>query len=288
MPEPGQAAPATLAALALAKEGRVIDLSSGWWRRMPGAAPHPQLEVVTYRTPRGQRIGGDIEMLRPEANEARVGFMSELVIGTTHSGTHIDAHCHIACGERDAWHGGYSADEWLGDFGALRDDASTLDPIIARGVLLDAAALHGVDALPAGHPIDAAQLQACARRQGVEVRAGDVVLTRTGLMRHWPDESAMDACFGSGVTLEGARWLSERQVRAVGADNVAFEADPSGVPGNPLPVHVHLLRDHGIPIMEWVLLEELAAVADRPFLFIALPLTIEGASGSMIRPLAIV
>jgi kynurenine formamidase len=74
----------------------------------------------------------------------------------------------------------------------------------------------------------------------------------------------------------------------VGGDTVCLEVQPSGIDGNPQPVHLHLLREHGIPIMEWVRCEEIARDEVYEFLFIALPLPIRGATGSMIRPIAIV
>jgi len=51
-----------------------------------------------------------------------------------------------------------------------------------------------------------------------------------------------------------------------------------------MPVHVHLLVEHGIQCLN---LEELAQAAVREFLFIALPLKIEGAIGSPVRPVAV-
>jgi kynurenine formamidase len=54
-----------------------------------------------------------------------------------------------------------------------------------------------------------------------------------------------------------------------------------------MPVHVHLLVEQGIYIMECLNLEELSAARVYEFQFIAAPLKIRGATGSPIRPLAI-
>lgn len=278
---------ALVEALRMVTRGVVYDLGSGWWRRMPGAEPHPTLEVLTYRTPRGQQIEGDIEFLDAGTNHVQYGFMSELVMGTTHTGTHIDALCHVTCGSDNSWFGGGSSDVLLGDFGAREHDASRLPPIIERGVLLDIPRLLDVETLERSQPVGAEELEAASRAQSVVVRAGDVVLVRTGQMRYWPDVEAMRAIDGAGVSLDGAVWLSEREVRAVGADTVCFEVQPSGIDGNPQPVHLHLIREQGVPILEWVRCEELAAAGVFEFLFVALPLTIRGASGSMVRPVAI-
>ena len=281
------AATALLEALALPRRGIVHDLSSGWWHGMPVVDCHPQFNVLSYRTPRGLHNQRDLDFIA-EDNDVRFSFISELMTGTAHTGTHMDALCHITCGDDHSWHGGVSADTHLGDFGALSDDASTLGPLIARGVLLDVAGALGGERMPAGFGIDGALLQRTAQAQGVELRAGDVVLVRTGQMRDWPDLEAMAPSEGAGVDLDGARWLSGHRPAAVGADTSSFEQLPSQVPGNPHPVHLHMLRENGIPIMEWVDCEALAREQAWTFLFVALPLSIRGATGSMIRPVAIV
>jgi kynurenine formamidase len=73
----------------------------------------------------------------------------------------------------------------------------------------------------------------------------------------------------------------------VGGDNPALEVFPSGRRGDPQPVHRTLIFERGIPILEWVNQEELARDAVSEFLFICLPLTVKGATGSLVRPLAI-
>lgn len=119
---------------------------------------------------------------------------------------------------------------------------------------------------------------------------GSVVLFRTGLMKYWDDsERYLGTGVGvPGVSLSGARWLTDRGVLAVGSDTASFEHKPEWtVPA--LDVHVHLLVERGVPIMESVQLEELAA--DRVhsgFHFVAAPLRIKGGTGSPIRPLAFV
>jgi kynurenine formamidase len=153
---------------------------------------------------------------------------------------------------------------------------------------LDIPRLHGLDHLPAHHAVDSADLAGAAKAQGVELLRGDVVRVRTGQMSFWPDLQAMEVAAGSGVSIDGSTWLLERRPAAVGADTVGFELAPSDVPGHPSPVHEQLIKDHGVPIMEWVACEQLAADEAYEFTFICLPLTVRGASGSMVRPIAVV
>ena len=63
---------------------------------------------------------------------------------------------------------------------------------------------------------------------------------------------------------------------------------PSTVDGNPHPVHIELLIERGIYIIEMVNCEELARDRVYEFCFVCLPLSITGATGSMVRPVALV
>lgn len=276
------------AAMGQVSKGRVYSLESRWWRGMPGHPVHPRFEVLTYRSPRGEQVQKDQDYLNPPENTINYGFVSELISGTSHTGTHIDALCHVTCGEGATWHGGFSSEEFLGDFGALNSDASELGPIVARGVLLDIPKAIGEDYCRAEYGITGADMDAAVEAQGIEVRPGDVILVRTGQMQFWPDMEAMEVATNSGVNIDGSHWLKEREPLAVGADNVAFEVAPSGVEGSSQPVHVHLIHEHGIPIMEWVNLEQLAADGVYEFTFICLPLGVIGATGSMVNPIAVV
>jgi kynurenine formamidase len=272
-------------ALRLARTGRAYDLSSGWWPGMPLSEGHPPFQVLTYRSPAGERNQGDVAFLAH--NPLNYGWISELLMCTMHTGTHIDALAHTTCGPEAAWHGGHSSYKELGDFGPLNNDASELPPLVTRGVTFDIPGALGVERLGRSQPVGVTELEAAAARQRLELRSGDVALVRTGTMLHWPDVTSLAECEGTGLTLEGALWLLDHGVVAVGGDNVALEVDPSGRPGDPQPVHRTLIHERGIPILEWVYQEELARDGVSEFLFVCLPLTVKGATGSMVRPLAI-
>ena len=107
--------------------------------------------------------------------------MSELVIGTTHTGAHIDAHAHMTVGDDDHWHGG-SARTDLGDFGPVRGDATEIPPLWRRGVLYDVPGHRGAEALAAGEPVTADELLAIEAETGLAAGAGDVALVRTGYL----------------------------------------------------------------------------------------------------------
>ena len=278
-----------LRATRLVRQGKVIDLALPRFRGMPLFPGHPAFEVHAFRTPRGLRVGGD----RPWGphNDVGLGYMSEVVSGSMHSGAHIDALAHMTIGPEARWYGGSTADQHLGDFGPTRGDGSKLPPILTRGVLLDVPAYRGLDALPKGEPVSAAELQAVAGAQGVSVERWDVVLVRTGLLRYWPDPQQMAEHRGAGPDLSAARWLAEQGVVASGSDTETYEVQPApdpGVPSNPQPVHTHLLIEHGIYIMESLYLEHAARERAYEFLFVALPAKIVGTTGSLVDPVAVV
>lgn len=283
LPQSGGVTEVALEALRIPRRGRAYDLSSGWWPGMPLAEGHPPFQVLTYRSPWGERNQGDISFLQD--NPLNFGWISELLMCTMHTGTHIDALAHTTCGPDASWHGGHSAYTELGDFGPLNNDASELPPLVTRGLSLDIPGALGVEQLSASFPVGVEELQLACERQGVHPDRGDVVLVRTGTMLHWPRVELMPQ--GAGLSPEGAQWLADKGVAAVGADNPALEVEPSGRPGDPQPVHRTLIYEHGIPILEWVFQEELARDEVWEFLFVCLPLTIKGATGSLIRPLAI-
>jgi len=272
---------------ALIRTGRMFRLARDRFPKMPLFPGHPAFEVISYRTPQGIRAAGDQPWGAP--NDAGLGYLSELVMGTTHTGAHIDAHAHMTVGTGDRWHGGSARTE-LGDFGPLRGDATEIPPLWRRGVLYDVPGFRGTESLAAGEPVGAAELEAIEREHGLAAGAGDVALVRTGYLAHWPDPDRLAAHRGAGPDITAARLLADRGVVATGSDTETYEVQPApdrGTPANPQPVHTILLIDRGIYILESLDLEELARAGAREFLFVALPLAIRGATGSMVDPVAV-
>jgi kynurenine formamidase len=160
----------------------------------------------------------------------------------------------------------------------------TITPIIGRGVLVDVPRLLGTEVLEPGYEIGADLLETAQ----LDVGAGDGVLIRTGWGRYWsdPDHFVSRASGTPGPGPEAARWLAKRQVRWCGSDTLTFECMRPAQ--TELPVHRALLVDAGIPIVEALDLEDIAADGHAEFLVIAVPLRLRGATGSPLRPLAVV
>jgi kynurenine formamidase len=202
-----------------------------------------------------------------------------------HSGTHIDALCHQACGVK--LFGGLATDSVESPTGFTRLGVETVPPLLGRGVLLDVAGWKGA-VLPPKYSISADDLRGCAEAQGSPVNRGDVLLVRTGYAALWRNEPGyLDA---AGVGKSGTLWAAEQGVVAVGADNMAWDAPEDRDPetGATLFAHVYLLPQKGIFILENLNLEELARDRCYAFAFVGIPLKLVGATGSPLRPLALV
>jgi kynurenine formamidase len=263
--------------LSLIRTGRVYSLEQILEPGIPYWAGHPPLVVTPYVR------HGDM----PELEPASVG--NEITMIPMHGCTHIDAVCHIAKridGDLQFF-GGVKVRDVISNTGYSALGAENFPPIILRGVLLDVAAHHGVDVLPDSYGITGDDLEECAREQGVQIRENCAVLIHTGFSKYWRTDNARFSNCGAGPNIDGARYLAEHRVSAVGSDTEAVEQWPFAPDGPPLPVHTYLIAEHGILHIESLYLDSLAADKVYEFVFIALPLRIRGATGSQIHPIAI-
>jgi kynurenine formamidase len=166
--------------------------------------------------------------------------------------------------------------------------------IAGRGVLLDIAALKGVEWLEAGTPITSDDLDAAAERQGgVDVGSGDILLFRTGWRRKYLREQDPVAFMAGepGLGQDCCEWLRQRDVAAVCSDNWAIEVLPGESPDVVFNVHMVLIRDMGMTLGEILDFEELAADCAQEgrydFFLTGPPIKFRRAVGSPINPLAI-
>jgi kynurenine formamidase len=257
------------------RRSKVYDLAQPYFVGMPHFPTHPPfLFGLTKKH-------GDM------VSESGMSSCADAIALGSHVGTHIDALCHFS--SHGKLHGGVEAKTVQSDGGGIgRHSVDTIAPMLRRGVLLDIAAKFNTEALPADFIITPEHLESAAKAQNVAVENGDVLLLRTGWARFWNDAAryitgghGMNPA-GPGPELDGARWLSKQGVFAAGSDTVAFERVPGA-----MPVHVHLLVENGIHIIEALNLEELARDRIYEFVFVAAPLKIRGGTGSPIRPLAL-
>lgn len=268
----------TDALLAVVRQGvRVFDLGRPMFAGMPQSPNHPRF---THTLPR--RHG---DMVRADGGSAA----NDLLVTGTHVGTHIDALAHVSHDGR--LYGGADAAAAGRGGRYLELGVHTIAPMVCRGVLLDVPRALGMPACEAAYEITPADLQATLARQDTDLATGDVVLVRSGWGRRFEEGSEAYRGVSTGVPgvgEAGARWLAEWAPLAVGADTIAFEHLPAGGGHAVLPAHRVLLVEHGVYIVEALALDELAAAGVHEFTFVLVPLPILGATGSPVRPLAVV
>jgi kynurenine formamidase len=218
-------------------------------------------------------------------------YADDYVFMALQAASQWDALAHVFYDEQ--LYNGFSSSE-VTVHGAGRCAVDRLSPGVAgRGVLLDIARLKGVSWLEAGEAILPGDLDAAAAEQDVEVRAGDVLLVRTG-WRHMFVERRDARAFKAGepgLSVTCAEWLHRHDVAAVACDNFAVEVIPGEYDDEYLPLHMILLRDMGMPLGEILDFEALAAdcASDGIYecFFCAPPLKFTRGVGSPINPLAL-
>jgi kynurenine formamidase len=261
---------------AIAGGVRIFDLGRPMEVGMPQSPNHPQFLIALAR-----RHGDSV---RADGGSAA----NEIIVTGGHVGTHIDALSHVS--QEGRLHGGLDAADAQrgGRFSQL--GVETIAPMVCRGWLLDVPAALGLEACAPGYEITPDDLEKAASEGRVDVAPGDVVLVRSGWAQRWDDREAYIGV-DSGVPGPGeraSRWLAALGPRAVGADSIAFEHLAPGAGHALLPAHRVLLVDHGVHIIETLNLEELAHARVYEFAFVLAPLPLVGATGSPVRPLAVV
>lgn len=260
------------AALALARMGRVYDLGLEINERIPHGPDFVRFSLAFTSTPEGTGAQSPFQ------------YSAEMITGALHVSTHIDALIHIQAEGRV--HGGALASESRGDRGWKEQGIETVPPILGRGLFLDIARAKGATQLADGTEVTVADLQSALAASGEQIRAGDIVLVRTGKIREFYSDPAAFQGGEPGVGREGAIWLYEQGMAVLATDTTGTEPLPFRDPAQ--TTHRAMLVDRGVHLIENLMLEELSRDMVKAGLFIALPLKISGATGSWIRPVLVV
>ncbi|MFT3851328.1 MAG: cyclase family protein [Ilumatobacteraceae bacterium] len=233
------------------------------------------------------------------AFESGARFTDDLMTLYLQSSTQWDALAHVYYD--DQLYNGFSARS-VDSRGAHKDGIDkTCSKYVGRGILLDAARWREVDRIPPNERLTGSDLDAIARSQGVELRSGDIILLRTGLMSTWVENGNWSEFHKpqGGLHYTAAEWLHDHQIAAIAADNTAVEAqvpiviDAKGHSTSPERLWFHMIvqRDMGMCLGELWFLEELAtdcAAAGTYDCFLSAPaLRVTGGVGSPLNPVAL-
>src|SRR5436853_3567802 len=270
------------------KSARVFDLSFTWNEQSPVLSLNPPYSFALNRTHKmTHEIFG-------QAPGSRVSWASEIMYFSGQPGAPtIEAIGHI--GRDLKLHGGVdavAATSTPAGIGAnLGIDSFPADLMVNRVVLLDVArqmASGRPDPLPPGFEITGAHLEQTSKAQGVEVRKGDSVMIRTGWGQYFAKDNGKYLGEQSpGPGRDSARWIIDKGVRLAGDDTATFEKRPAAYGKELFSVHMMLLADNGIYIVENANLEPLSAARAHVVCLIVAPLRIQGASGSPLRVIAL-
>jgi kynurenine formamidase len=216
----------------------------------------------------------------------RRGSNEEIVITEIGQvGTQLDGFAHQT--HEDSLYNCFKVSESSTRAGFTKLGVEKVGALITRGVLIDVAALKGVDILPDTYEITVADLQQALQRQNLTLQPGDAVIINTGWGKLWGKDNAryVKSCPGIGVA--AAEWLAKQDPMLVGSDNWPVEVAPNPDPQISLPVHQIMLVVNGIHLLENLKLDELVAKRVNEFAFIMQPLKVQGGSGSTVAPVAV-
>ena len=267
-----------LQAAALIREGKIYELGRVYEPGMP-LFPGRHYSLTIPGSPTGGPFGRNNIVYHDEMISGQLGQVGTQFDGLGHIGTRADG--------EDVFYNGNRRSEFGTAGGLDKLGVEKVGVFVTRGVLIDVAAYKGVERLPVGTVITAADLQSALQRQSVTLAAGDVVLIHTGHGSLWMVDNEEYNRGAPGIGVEAALWLAEQKIVMTGADTWPVEVIPAEDSELAFPVHQELIARRGIYNIENLDLAELAADEVYEFAFLFAPVKFKGATGSPGNPVAI-
>lgn len=212
-------------------------------------------------------------------------YNDDLVMGWNGIGSQLDGFGHV--GVDNVYYNGAKAADFVAPDGLKKYGMETYPPMVARGVLLDMAAYYGKDIVPEGTAFNRAEIDAVLKRQKIAIREGDVVLFHTGWVTLIGKENERYRSVEPGLGKEGALYLADLNITAVGADNFGVEVVPFEEGTGQYEIHQIMLAKKGIFLLENMNTGPLAQEKVYEFLFVLGQPRITGAVQAIINPVAI-
>jgi kynurenine formamidase len=261
-----------LRAIRLIRSGEVVELGHELSATMPFFGTR-RFDVHTKRT-----------FMNVPSN--RRGSNEEIVITEIGQvGTQLDGFVHQT--HENSLYNCFKVDEIASRSGFTKLGIEKIGALITRGVLIDVAALKGVDMLPDNYEITVEDLEQALQRQNLQLQPGDAVIIHTGWGKLWGQDNARYVKSCPGVGVKAAEWLVQQDPMLVGSDNWPVEVAPNPDKEISLPGHQIFLVVNGILLLENMKLDELAAKRLHEFAFMIQPLKVKGGSGSTVAPIAV-
>lgn len=273
-----------LDAIRLVRRGRVFDLAHVLHADIPafpGRTFRQYLTTNAHHTNRRRPDAGAEGWGRNDVN-----WVVEQVTATQQMGTHMDGLNHLQVGERT--YNGHRIADIAEEWGTNKLGIDTLPQVVTRGLLVDVAAVRGVERLEPGDVVTPADVEAALQRSGLKVRAGDAVLLHTGWGALWGVDNERYGGGEPGPGRELADWLVDHRVALTGCDTWSYGPVPPEHPAEPFVVPQTLNTHHGVVVVENLRLAEVASEGLTEFLLVISHAKLRGATGAWIAPLAIV
>ncbi|MGR4850587.1 cyclase family protein [Streptomyces sp. LARHCF252] len=260
-------------------------------RRVPLALPLRQNGVQTGMIPgRVDPLHVMVQVNQELFGPGTVACSDDAVTMGLQAATHWDALPHVSHSGRI--YNGRPADSITAHGGAGFSGIDKVRHLVSRGVLLDVARARGTDRLDGGYAVTPEDLDAAEELAGTRVRAGDIVLVRTGQVQVCLAGDRHAYAYPSpGLSIRTPEWFHARDVAAVANDTLTFEVFPPEVDDLWLPVHALDLVEMGMPQGQNWNLEKLSTACGEAgryaFLLTATPEPFAGATGSPVAPVAV-
>lgn len=262
------------------QSARIIDLNFIWDSKSPILSLNPPFAMslhTSHRETKGFIPGG-------------IAFAEDMMFFSgQHGAPTIDALGHISDNGKHFNGTDAEANEEATGLKTLGIESYSKAKYVNRAVLLDVASFKKVDALSPGQEITADDLEATAKAEGIEIKAGDSVLIRTGYGKYFESDRAKYSGPRPGPGESAAKWLAGKKIFLAGDDQMSFEVVTDK--GSIFPCHRILIADSGIYIVENLNLEELSKVLAESrtyeFVLVMNPPKIRGATGMAVNAFAL-
>ena len=261
-----------IAAAALVRTGQAMSLARDLDTHQSANNPSPVRHTMCY-----------------QAHEP-IGAIDELSLGLHgFSLTHLDAIAHVYRGQ-DVYNGRKAAEVATPGGLTFCDILAQRNGIFTRGVLLNIAAVRGVDWLTPDQGVYAADLEAAEQRQGIRVESGDCIFVYTGLQKREAAQGPENLGQRVGIMPDALEWMHRREIAVYSGDCVDAIPNPYGM-RYAIYFHAIALAAMGLILLDIPALEPLVEQCERlkrsDFLLTMAPLRLKGGTGSPVNPIAV-
>lgn len=203
--------------------------------------------------------------------------------------THLDAVAHCYRGE-DVYNGRKAAEVALPGGLTFADIHVQKEGMFTRGVLLNIAAVRGVDWMSPEDGVHAEDLTAAEERQGIRVESGDCIFVYTGLQKREAAEGPENLGQRVGIMPDAIRWMHKREIAVYSGDCVDAFPNPYSA-RYCIYFHAITLAAMGLILLDIPALEPLVELCEETarsdFLLTMAPLRLKGGTGCPVNPIAL-